>query len=127
MDLVIKGLSIEQKEEKLQKVYQRFVKEEDIASEEYHDTLNIIISDILYQFLDGYENPKYKYFEKEIKELLSVYNYIKVNTETLAIPQKELDFIIFLKAFFSTEMFSLGFLPPYKTAGTNPFALSLLL
>ncbi len=99
LDLVIKGLGIEQKEEKLQKVYQRFVKEEDIASEEYHDTLNIIISDILYQFLDGYENPKYKYLEKEIKELLSVYNYIKVNIETLAIPQKELDFIIIMHLF----------------------------
>ena len=38
--------------------------------------------------------------------------------------KNESELIMFLSAFFSIDMFSLGFLPPYNTAGTNPLALN---
>ncbi len=96
LDFLVKSLGIEQKDEKLQRVYQRFIKEEDISSQEYHDTLNIIIEDILYVFFENRDDSVYKYFEDLIKQFFKYNNYIKVQNETLATSQKELDFIIIM-------------------------------
>ncbi|MDR3244400.1 MAG: ankyrin repeat domain-containing protein, partial [Elusimicrobiota bacterium] len=99
LDLVVKSLGVEQKESKYQKIYQRFVKEEDISSQEYYDTLNTTIEDILCIFCDDTSDKHFIYFEKLIKEFLNDYNRIKLKNESLQSSQKQLDFIA-LTTFF---------------------------
>lgn len=99
LDFLIKGLEISIKEEKLQKVYQRFVSEENIATNEYFDTQNTIIEDILYVFFENRESKEYRYFEGLAKEFLSYYSLYKLNNETLTTSQKQLDFITIINLF----------------------------
>lgn len=99
LDFLVKSLDIYQIEDKLQKRYQEFIKEGEIATEEYFDTQNTIIEDILYKYFESRDNKEYKYFESMICEFLSFYNIYKLNNETLATSQKQLDFIIVINLF----------------------------
>ncbi|RXJ89182.1 hypothetical protein CRV01_11250 [Arcobacter sp. CECT 8983] len=99
LDFLVKSLDIYQKEDKLQKRYQEFIKEGEISAGEYYDTQNIIIEDILYKFFGTTNSDEYRYFEKLLKELLSFYSLYKLNNETLATSQKQLDFIVIINLF----------------------------
>ena len=48
LDFIVKSLEIEQKDDNFRKTYQRFMSEENISSDEYHDTLDTIVSDIVH-------------------------------------------------------------------------------
>ncbi|MDR1007649.1 MAG: ankyrin repeat domain-containing protein [Campylobacteraceae bacterium] len=99
MDFIVKSLDIAQKESQYQKIYQRFVKEKNISSQEYYDTLNTIVEDILYVFYEDIKNKYFIYYEKLIKEFLNFYNQIKLRNESLTSSQKQLDFIILANLF----------------------------
>lgn len=99
LDFIVKALNIEQKDEKFQKIYQRFVKEEEISADEYNDTLHTIIEDILFNFFDSRDNKLYKYYEIYLKEFFSFYNLVKIENETLATSQKQLEFINLITLF----------------------------
>lgn len=108
LDFLIKGLEIYIKEEKLQKVYQRFVLEENISANEYFDTQNTIIEDILYILFENRESEEYRYFEELAKEFLSYFSLYKLHSETLTTSQKQLDFITIVNLiipFFSHLIF----------------------
>ena len=92
LDFIIKSLDIKQQD---QKTFQRFIKEKDISSQEYHDTLNIVIEDILYIFIDR-DNNIYKDYETKINLFFKAYNFIKLHIETLSTAQKELDTIVLI-------------------------------
>lgn len=91
LDFFVKALEIEQKDSDYQKTYQRFIKEEGISSEEYNDTLNTVLSDILHHF-DLSQDEKIFIFSYAI-ELCNIYNAYVLNNETLATSQKQLDFL----------------------------------
>jgi len=99
LDFLVKSLDVYQKEDKLQKRYQEFIKEDEISAEEYSDTQNTIIEDILYKFFESRDCKEYKYFENMLNEFLSFYSLFKLNNETLATSQKQLDFIIVINLF----------------------------
>lgn len=99
LDFLTKSLDVFQIEEKLQTRYQEFVKEGEIAAGEYYDTQNTVIEDILYKFFGSRDNKEYKYFESMICEFLSFYSLYKLNNETLATSQKQLDFIVITNLF----------------------------
>lgn len=91
LDFIIKGLGISQKNENFQKIYQRFKKEEDIGVNEYHDTYNTLLSDIVYTLkIDEKDIP---FFQNFIQVLFQYLNLIKLTNETLNCAQKQLDFI----------------------------------
>ncbi|MFW3441815.1 ankyrin repeat domain-containing protein [Aliarcobacter butzleri] len=97
LDFLIKSLEVFQKDDT--KTYQRFIKEDEISVQEYHDTQNTIISDILYTFFDSSTNKDYEYYEKLINEFSTFYNFYKLHNETLATSQKQLDFITVINLF----------------------------
>ena len=97
LDFLIKSLEVFQKDDT--KTYQRFIKEDEISIQEYHDTQNTIISDILFTFFDSFKNKDYEYYEKLINEFFKFYNLYKLNNETLATSQKQLDFITIINVF----------------------------
>jgi hypothetical protein len=97
LDFLIKSLEVFQKDDT--KTYQRFIKEDEISIQEYHDTQNTIISDILYTFFDSFKNKDCEYYEKLINEFFKFYNLYKLNNETLATSQKQLDFITIINVF----------------------------
>lgn len=99
LDFLVKSLNVYQIEDKLQKRHQEFIKEGEISAEEYYDTQNTIIEDILYKFFGSRDSKEYKYFENMLKEFLSYYSLFKLNNETLATSQKQLDFIILINLF----------------------------
>jgi len=99
LDFLTKSLDIYQIEDKLQKRHQEFIKEGEIAAGEYYDTQNTIIEDILYKFFRTTNSDEYRYFERLLKELLSFYSLYKLNNETLATSQKQLDFIVIINLF----------------------------
>ena len=91
LDFIIKGLEISQGNEKFQKIYQRFKKEEDIGVDEYHDTYNTLLSDIVDALkIDKQYIHDSQYF---IQVLFQYLNLIKLTNETLNCSQKQLDFI----------------------------------
>ncbi|EDZ61951.1 protein containing ankyrin repeat [Sulfurimonas gotlandica GD1] len=98
LDFLVKSLNIVQGE-KLQKPYQRFIKEREISSQEYHDLLDTIVSDILDVFFDNIRSEEAVYCELLIKEFLSYYQQLKTNNETLACSQRQLDFIELIHTF----------------------------
>ncbi len=91
LDFLIKSLEIYQKDDT--KTYQRFIKEDEISVQEYFDTQNKIIEDVLYTFFNSSNNKEYEYCEKLMNEFLLFYNLYKLHNETLATSQKQLDFI----------------------------------
>ncbi len=97
LDFLIKSLEVFQKDDT--KTYQRFIKEDEISVQEYHDTQNTIISDILYTFFDSSTNKDYEYYEKLINEFFTFYNFYKLHNEILATSQKQLDFITVINLF----------------------------
>lgn len=97
LDFLIKSLDIYQKDDT--KTYQRFIKEDEISAQEYHDTQDKIISDIIYDFLGSYTHKEYEYYEKLMNEFLSFYNLYKLHNETLATSQKQLDFLTAINLF----------------------------
>ncbi|MFW3372288.1 ankyrin repeat domain-containing protein [Aliarcobacter butzleri] len=97
LDFLIKSLEVFQKDDT--KTYQRFIKEDEISAQEYHDTQDTIISDILFTFFDSFKNKDYEYYEKLINEFFKFYNLYKLNNETLATSQKQLDFITIINVF----------------------------
>ncbi len=97
LDFLIKSLDIYQKDDT--KTYQRFIKEDEISAQEYFDTQNKIIEDVLYTFFNSSNNKEYEYYEKLINEFLSFYNLYKLHNETLATSQKQLDFLIAINLF----------------------------
>ena len=97
LDFLIKSLEVFQKNDS--KTYQRFLNEDEISAQEYHDTQDTIISDILFTFFDSFKNKDYKYYEKLINEFFKFYNLYKLNNETLATSQKQLDFITIINVF----------------------------
>ena len=99
LDFIVKSLDVFQIEGKLQKRYQEFVKEGEISVGEYYDTQNTIIEDILYKFFESGDSKEYKEFENIIYEFLSFYSLYKLNNETLAASQKQLDFISIINLF----------------------------
>ena len=99
IDFLVKSLDIYQIEDKLQKRHQEFIKEGEISAGEYYDTQNTIIEDILYKFFGTTNSDEYRYFERLLKELLSFYSLYKLNNETLATSQKQLDFIVIINLF----------------------------
>ncbi|MAC84448.1 MAG: hypothetical protein CL624_09960 [Arcobacter sp.] len=99
LDFLVKSLDVFQIEDKLQKIYQEFIKEGEISAGEYFDTQNTVIEDILYKFFGSRNNKEYKYFESMICEFLSFYSLYKLNNETLATSQKQLDFIVITNLF----------------------------
>jgi len=99
LDFIVKSLDVFQIEDKLQKRYQEFIKEGEISVGEYYDTQNTIIEDILYKFFASGDSKEYKEFESVIYEFLSFYNLYKLNNETLAASQKQLDFISIINLF----------------------------
>lgn len=99
LDFIVKSLDVFQIEDKLQKRYQEFIKEGEISAGEYYDTQNTIIEDILYKFFASGDSKEYKEFESVIYEFLSFYNLYKLNNETLAASQKQLDFISIINLF----------------------------
>lgn len=99
LNFLVKSLDIYQIEDKLQKRYQAFIKEDEIAAGEYYDTQNTTIEDILYKFFESGDSKEYKEFESMIYEFLSFYNIYKLNNETLATSQKQLDFIVIINLF----------------------------
>lgn len=99
LDFLVKSLDVFQIEDKLQKRYQEFIKEGEISAGEYYDTQNIIIEDILYKFFESGDSKVYKEFESIIYEFLSFYSLYKLNNETLASSQKQLDFISIINLF----------------------------
>ena len=99
LDFLIKSLDIHQKEEKLQKIYQRFLLEDEISVQEYYDTQNTIIEDLLFTFFNSHDDKNYDYYEKLINEFFTFYNFYKLYNETLATSQKQLDFITVINLF----------------------------
>ncbi len=99
LDFLLKSLDIYQIEDKLQKRLQEFIKEGEIAVGEYYDTQNTIIEDVLYKFFGTTNSDEYRYFESLLKEFLSFYSLYKLNNETLATSQKQLDFIVIINLF----------------------------
>ena len=97
LDFLIKSLEVFQKNDS--KTYQRFLNEDEISAQEYHDTQDTIISDILFTFFDSFKNKDYEYYEKLINEFFKFYNLYKLNNETLATSQKQLDFITIINVF----------------------------
>ena len=93
LDFIVKALDVEQKDKAYQKIYQRFVKEENISVDEYNDTLNTILEDLLHNFFEKHNENNYKFIDNYIKELLSYYSKYKLYNETLATSQKQLDLI----------------------------------
>jgi len=91
LDYFVKSLEIEQKDDDFRKIYQRFVKEEDISTYEYHDTLNTIVGDIVYKLSSDIDDREP--FEDIIKEFFIYFNRVKTTNETLKCSQKQLDFI----------------------------------
>lgn len=75
LDFLIKSLDIHQKEEKLQKIYQRFLLEDEISVQEYYDTQNTIIEDLLFTFFNSHDDKNYDYYEKLINEFFTFYNF----------------------------------------------------
>jgi ankyrin repeat protein len=99
LNLIVKALEIEQKDDKYQKIYQRFIKEESISVDEFNDTLNTVIEDILYNFFDNRDASDYNFTHNYIKELLSYYSKYKLFNETLVTSQKQLDFLTLINIF----------------------------
>ena len=97
LNFIIKSLERFQKNDS--KTYQRFLNEDEISAQEYHDTQDTIISDILFTFFDSFKNKDYEYYEKLINEFFKFYNLYKLNNETLATSQKQLDFITIINVF----------------------------
>ena len=97
LNFIIKSLERFQKNDS--KTYQRFLNEDEISAQEYHDTQDTIISDILFTFFDSFKNKDYEYYEKLINEFLTFYNLYKLNNETLDTSQKQLDFITIINVF----------------------------
>ncbi len=93
LDFLVKGLGVEQKQVEVQKRYQRFVKEENISNQEYHDTMNTMVYDILHSFFKDNDNKAFIFVERFIKEYFFYMNIFKTTNETLRCSQKQLDFI----------------------------------
>ncbi len=93
LDTIIKSLEIKNIEPSIQKNYQRVISEEDISVEEYANSLNTIIDDILIMLLKNRENENFDYMEQFIKEFFTYYTFVKRSNETLKCSQKQLDYI----------------------------------
>ena len=92
LDFILKGLGIKHKDTNFRKIYNRFLKEENISVDEYYDTQNTIISDILSEFkIDSKDTI---FFEHFTKGFLLYFNTLKTINETQEYSQKQLDFII---------------------------------
>lgn len=94
LDFLVKSLNITQEEK-----FQRFVREEKIGTQTYHDTLNNLIDDILHCFFDNRSAKEFIYYELLFKEFLSYFNLLKTTNETLSCSQKQLDFIVLINTF----------------------------
>ncbi len=99
LNFLVKALEIQQKDQSYQKIYQRFIKEDEISADEYEDTLRTIVEDILHHFFEDRKKSNYEFYENHVYQLLSYYSRYKLNNETLAASQKQLDFITLINIF----------------------------
>jgi len=100
LDLMLKGLGIKHKDPNFRKLYNRFLKEENISVDEYYDTQNTIISDIESIFkLDDTNNHESLTVEQLIQGFISYFNSIKVENNTQDNSQQQLDFNLTLETF----------------------------
>ena len=82
IDFFIKALGIENVNDADRKRYQKFVKEYEITTEEYHETLNIYIEQILEEF--AIENAKMSSAKKIVENCLN--NYLELVQEVEIYP-----------------------------------------
>jgi ankyrin repeat protein len=95
LDFLVKGLNINLEEEKYRRVYERLIKQEDLAAQEYQDTLQTIIDDIVYKLFPNH-GIKRNLATNYIKELLKLYDTYVSTHPTMATSQKQLDFIMLI-------------------------------
>lgn len=99
LDFILKGLGIKHKDANFRKLYNRFLKEENISVDEYYDTQNTIISDIQSAFkIDDTKNQDSLTVEELIKAFILYFNTIKVNN-TQNNSQLQLDFNLIIETF----------------------------
>ena len=100
LDLMLKGLGLKHKDPNFRKLYNRFLKEENISVDEYYDTQNTIISDIESVFkIDDAKNQDSLSVEELIKGFILYFNTIKVENITQNISQEQLDFNLIIETF----------------------------
>ena len=98
LDLMLKGLGLKHKDPNFRKLYNRFLKEENISVDEYYDTQNTIISDIESVFkLDETKNQDSLTVEQLIKGFILYFNTIKVENNTQNNSQQQLDFNLIIE------------------------------
>ena len=100
LDFILKGLGVKHKDTSFRKLYSRFLKEENISVDEYYDTQNTIISDILSAFeIDDTKNQDSIFVEELIKTFILYFNTIKVENNTQENSQQQLDFNLIIETF----------------------------
>lgn len=100
LDLMLKGLGLKHKDANFRKLYNRFLKEENISVDEYYDTQNTIISDIESTFkIDDIKNQDSLTVEQLIKGFILHLNSVKVENSTQNNSQQQLDFNLIIESF----------------------------
>lgn len=100
LDLMLKGLGLKHKDPNFRKLYNRFLKEENISVDEYYDTQNTIISDIQSAFkMDDTMDKESLTVEQLIKGFILYFNTVKVENNTQNNSQQQLDFNLIIETF----------------------------
>lgn len=100
LDLMLKGLGIKHKDPNFRKLYNRFLKEENISVDEYYDTQNTVISDIESVFkVDATKNHDSLTIEQLIEGFILHFNSIKVESNTQDNSQQQLEFNLIIETF----------------------------